>query len=68
MQRVVLLVLPAHQKLSSPRLHLLTDNIVMPLASFTVGLLAKNTEQNLNFDNLITILLINVTFAHAFES
>ncbi len=37
------------QKSAPPRLQQLTENIVMPLASFTVGFLAENTEQNLNF-------------------
>ncbi len=48
--RVAVVVLLALQKSSPPRLQLLTDNIVTLLASFTVGLLAENTEQNLIAD------------------
>ncbi len=34
------------------------DNIVTPLASFTVGFLAENTEQNLNFGAGLQLLII----------
>ncbi len=75
---VVVVVLLAHQKSSPPRLQFLSDSIVTPLASFTVGFLAENTEQDLNFGAglqlLIIIILIPqvqtecITLARAFES
>ncbi len=54
-----------------------SDNIVTPLASFTVGFLVENTEQNLNFGTGLRLLIIIIfpqvpteciTFARAFES
>ncbi len=40
------------------------DNIVTPLASFTVGFLAENTEQNLNFGAGLQLLII-IILIHA---
>ncbi len=44
-------------KIILPRLQFLTDDIVT-IASFTVGFLAENTEQNLNFCAGLRLLII----------
>ncbi len=43
---------------NNPWLQFLIDNIVTPLASFTVGFLAENTEQNLNLGAGLRLLII----------